>query len=315
MDRLRRDEPGSCFSLPMLRTFVRVVDLGSMTRAAEALHIAQSAISTQVAGLASQAGGALLERRGGRLVATHLGRIVYEGASDVLGQLALLDKRLREACADESHLIAVTCTRTVCESSVAKVVSQFSQAHPTLRLNIVSGTLKDAEMRLRAGVSDVALVEGEMKFAEAEPVAFHVDRLMLALPANHELCALPEISFEQAARFPFVLRSPASGTRLLIEQRLGRRFEQLSIALELEGNAEVASCVEAGIGLAFLSESAIAGGLALGTIVARELTDVDLARTFHVAVPRLREISAPAAVFVKWLTTRYVQGMREKVAV
>ena len=311
MESLRREEIASSLSVAMLRTFVRVVECGSMTRAAESLYLAQSAVSTQVATLASNSGGPLLERRDGRLAPTRLGRVLYEGACDVLAQLTLLEKRLHDMVSDETHQIAVSCTRTVCETSVAKVVSQFAQAHPEFQLSVVSGTVKDAEVRLRAGTTDVALVEGQAELADARLVAFHVDRLMLALPAGHELAKFPAIRFEQAAKYPFVLRSRASGTRLLIEQRLGRRFEQVSITLELEGNAEVAACVEAGIGLALLSESALAGSLSLGTLVARELTDVDLTRSFYVAVPELRPIPDAAGVFAQWLATRYVQGGRE----
>jgi DNA-binding transcriptional LysR family regulator len=311
MERLRREDIASSLSVAMLRTYVRVVELGSMTRAAESLYLAQSAVSTQVASLASNAGGPLLERRDGRLAPTRLGRVLYEGACDVLAQLTGLEKRLHDALADETHQIAVSCTRTVCETSVAKVVSQFAQAYPEFQLSVVGGTIKDAEVRLRAGTTDVALVEGQSDLPDARLVAFHVDRLMLALPVGHELVELPAISFEQAAKYPFVLRSRASGTRLLIEQRLGRRFEQLSITLELEGNAEVAACVEAGIGLALLSESALASALSAGTLVARELTDVDLTRTFYVAVPDGRTIPDAAGVFAEWLATRYVGARLE----
>lgn len=313
MERSRRSDFGIMLSPQSLHTFVRVVDLGSMTRAAASLYLAQSAVSTQIAALATHSGGPLLERRDGRLVPTRLGKILYDGAAEILASMGALDCRIRDASASQPDRISVSCTRTVCETSVARVVSQFAAAHPGLHLNVVGGTAKDAELRMRAGASDVALVEGQTDFADARPLAFHVDQLMLVLPANHELCAFPVVSFDQAARYPFILRSPASGTRLLIEQRLGRRFEQLGIVLELEGNAEVASCVEAGIGLAFLSEAAIAGALSLGTVVARELTDVDLSRTFHVAVPTNRPIPDAAQVFVDWLTTRYVPGNKERL--
>jgi len=55
----------------------------------------------------------LLERRDGRLAPTRLGRVLYEGACDVLAQLTLLEKRLHDMVSDETHQIAVSCTRTV----------------------------------------------------------------------------------------------------------------------------------------------------------------------------------------------------------
>ena len=311
MDRARRDDLASSLNCALLRTFTRVAELGSMTRAAEALYLAQSAVSTQVATLSSHAGGPLFERRDGKLVPTALGQILYDEACEILARVSALEHRLREAIAADSRRIAVSCTRTVCETSVARIVSLFAKAHPDLTLGITSGTVKDAEVRLRAGETDVALVEGDAEMHGARLVPFHIDRLLVAVPARHELAGFKTTTLDAIARFPFVLRDRASGTRLLIEQRLGRRFERLEIAFELEGNAEVVSCVEAGIGLALLSETALSGALALGTVAALTLADVDLSRTFHVAIPQDRAIPEGAACFADWLTTRYAAARQE----
>ena len=311
MDRARRDDFASSLNCALLRTFTRVAELGSMTRAAEALYLAQSAVSTHVATLSSHAGGPLLERRDGKLVPTPLGQILYDEACAILARVSALEHRLREAIAADARRIAVSCTRTVCETSVARIVSLFAKAHPDLTLGITSGTVKDAEVRLRAGETDVALVEGDVHMQGARLVPFHVDRLLVAVPARHELAGCTTVTLDEIARYPFIFRDRASGTRLLIEQRLGRNFERLEIAFELEGNAEVVSCVEAGIGLALLSETAVSGALALGTVAAVTLADVDLSRTFHVAVPEKRAIPEGAARFANWLTTRYAGARKE----
>lgn len=313
MERQRRDDLTSALNCTLLRTFVRVVDTGSMTQAAAALFLAQSAVSTHVATLASLAGGPLLERRDGKLVTTRLGAILSDEARDILARVAVLDRRLREAADDETRSISIACTRTVCETSVARVVSLFRVAHPDLRLAVSSGTIKDVEVRLRCGETDVALVEGISDIPGTQSTIFHVDRLVLAVPAGHELAGRPSVMFADAARYPFVLRSNTSGTRLLIEQRLGRRFEQLAIALELEGNSEVVSCVEAGIGLALLSETALARAVSLGTIVAIPLLDADLSREFHLATPVGRPLSEAAIQFATWLTTQYQEARRSSL--
>ena len=314
MERGRRDDLTSSLNCASLRTFTRVVELGSMTRAAESLYLAQSAVSAQMSTLSSHAGGPLFDRRDGKLVLTELGLIMYDSAGDLLSRISTLENRLRESLAADSRRIAVSCTRTVCETSVARIVSLFAHEHPELSLGITSGTVKDAQIRLRTGETDVALVEGSVDLPGIDLVPFHVDRLLLAVPAGHELARRRAVSFEDAARHPFILLGTASATRLLIEQRLGRRFEQLAVAIELDGNAEVVACVEAGIGLALLSETALSSALALGTVAALELLDVDLTRTFHVAVPVGREIPESASRFVEWLTTRYAQTGREMIS-
>jgi LysR family nitrogen assimilation transcriptional regulator len=310
----RRDDLASSISFSMLRTYVRVVELGSITRAAESLYLAQSAVSAQMSALASHAGGPLLERRDGKLAATDLGRILYVDAGDILGRLDDLHVRLRESRNAEKERIAVTCTRTVCETSVAKIVSQFAHAHPTMHLSISSATIKDAELFLRAGTCDVALVEGLAELPGASSLPFHSDRLLLAMPPGHPLALLEEVRFEDVAAYPMIVRSRASGTRVLIEQRLGRRFERLSIALELDGIAEIVSCVEAGIGTTFVARTAIADALALRTIVARRVADVDLSRVFYAAIPGDRPIPPATNVFVNWLASRYANQPAELIS-
>lgn len=309
MDRIRRADVAASLNLNLLRTFVRVVEIGSITRAARSLYLAQSAVSGQVTALSAYAGGPLLERRDGQLVPTGLGRAMYEGAQEVLASVAQLGRRLQGASDETVHAVAIACTRIVCETTVARIVSRFAGVHPDVRLVISGGTRKDAEARLRAGEIDVALVEGPAEVSGMRLLPFHLDRLFLAVPAGHELAARRSVPFKEAAPYPFVMRTPESGTRLLIEQRLGARFERVAVALELEGNQEIVSCVEAGIGLAILSETVLAGARALGTVAALEISDVDLSRAFFVAVPQ-RSLSHPAALFAEWLTTGYSDGGR-----
>jgi DNA-binding transcriptional LysR family regulator len=278
----------------MLRTFVRVVEIGSITRAARSLYLAQSAVSAHVAALAEFAGGAVTAR----------GRIVYEGALEILAAIAALERRVRDAAGAQSDTVTLTCTRTVCETAIARLMAEFGAAHPEVRLVISGGTRKDAELRLRAGEIDVALVEGGETIAGTRLIRFQRDTLLLAVPAGHPLASRRSARFDEAAAYPFVLRSSEPGTRLLIEQRLGRRFERLAIALELEGNSEIVSCIEAGIGLGLLSPAALARAVALGTVVALPLDDVDLTREFFLAASAERALSAPAARFAEWLATR-----------
>jgi DNA-binding transcriptional LysR family regulator len=293
----------------LLRTFVRVVEIGSITGAARSLYLAQSAVSAHVAALAELAGGALLERRERRVVVTERGRIVYEGALEVLAAIAALEQRMRDAAQAPLATVALTCTRTVCETALAKIMAEFGAAHPDVRLVVTGGTRKDAELRLRAGETDLALVEGADAIAGTRLIPFQRDTLLLAVPATHPLASRRSARFDDVAAYPFILRSAESGTRRLIEQRLGRRFERLAIALELEGNAELVSCVEGGIGLGLLSPAALASAVALGTVVALPLDDVDLTREFFLATFAERVLSAPAARFAEWLATRAGQAL------
>lgn len=312
---MHREELANSLNCNLLRTFVRVVELGSITRAAESLYLAQSAVSSHVATLASFAGGALFERREGRLTPTLLGNELYDGALEILTYVNDLDRRLQRMASQNAGLVNVACTRTVCEVAVANVVSSFQRERPEFRLSVVTATIRDAEVRLRSGEIDVALTEGTNNIAGTKRIPFRSDRLVLAVPRGHDLAKRGSVTMAEASAYPFILRTRLSGMRNFIEERMGGRFDQLTIALELEGNSEVISCVESGLGIALISQGAIVRARALGTIVALDVEDVDFEREFYVALSEDREVSEATAAFVRWLTETYRQAHAEMIAV
>jgi DNA-binding transcriptional LysR family regulator len=311
---MHREELANSLNCNLLRTFVRVVELGSITKAAESLYLAQSAVSSHVATLASFAGGSLFERREGRLVSTPLGSELYTGALEILNYVNDLDRRLQQIASQNARVVTVACTRTVCETAVAGIVASFQHEFPEYRLSIVTATTKDAEGRLRSGEIDAALTEGAIEIRSTRRYPFRKDRLMLAVPRNHDLAKRSSVTIAEASAYPFVLRTRASGTRLLIEERLGSRFEQLRVVLELEGNSEVISCVEAGIGISLVSQGALTRAHALGSVIVLGVEDVDLEREFYLAMPDEREISEATATFAKWLLESYSSTFQETLA-
>lgn len=310
---MHRDELANSLNCNLLRTYTRVVELGSITKAAESLYLAQSAVSSHVATLASFAGGSLFERREGRLVPTALGSELYTGALGILSCVNDLDRRLQHMAAQNARVITVACTRTVCETAVAGIVAAFQREFPEYRLSIVPATIKDAEGRLRSGEIDAALTEGTNEIPSTRRYAFRKDRLMLAVPRNHDLAKRSSVTIAEASAYPFILRTRSSGTRALIEERLGRRFEQLRVVLELEGNSEIVSCVEAGIGVSLLSQGALVRAHALGSVIVVGVEDVDFEREFHLALPEERETSEATNAFAKWLLESYSRSFQETV--
>jgi len=311
---MHREDLANSLNCNLLRTYVRVVELGSITRAAESLYLAQSAVSSHVAALASFAGGALFERRDGRLVPTPLGNELYDGGLEILAYVNDLDRRLQRMASQNARIVNVACTRTVCEVAVANVVASFQRERPEFRLSVASATIKEAEVRLRSGEIDVALTEGMNTVAGTKRIAFRSDRLVLAVPRGHDLAKRGSVTMAEASAYPFILRTRSSGMRNFIEERMGRSFDQLTIVLELEGNSEIISCVESGLGIALISQGAIVRARALGTVLALDVDDIDFDRDFYVALSDDREPSQATATFVHWLTDTYRQAHAEMIS-
>jgi len=315
MNRSRYDELVSTLSCTLMRTFVRVVELGGVTRAAESLHLAQSAVSAQMATLAQAVGGNLVVRREGRLIPTEAGAQLYQTSIEVLARVGALDTRLRAATSERTRIVRLACTRTVCDRMLAHAVALFGRRFPEVTVVVESSTVREALLRLRDGRADMMFVEGFLDEPEIEVTPFHVDRLYLALPAGDPLAAGEgALDFEAVADRPFIMQPRDSGTRRFLEERLQDRFTRLTIPLQLESNDAIVTCVEEGLGLAFLSEAVLAGPLAQGTLGARTIAGLDLSRQFAAALRRGERPSDGVRLFLEFLRSDYDRNRREPVA-
>lgn len=139
-----------------LHYFWAVAREGNLTRAAQRLHVSQSALSTQIRQLETQLGQQLFERRGRTLELTEAGRIALDYADSIVTAGNELVGTLRDGRRDERHVLRV--------GSVATLSRNFQRAFlapilkdPSLSLVLQSGSLAELLSRLRAHTLDVVL--------------------------------------------------------------------------------------------------------------------------------------------------------------
>ena len=294
----------------LLETFVRVADLGNISAAARSLFIAQSAVSTQMTHLSRVAGTPLLERVHGRWQKTEAGAIFYTKARELLIVVDGLERSLADASGHVAGHIAIASTRTVSDTILATIVSGFARAHPEVRLDIIAGNRRDAEMRLAADEVDGALVALPISGKGLRIDAFAEDRLVLIVPQVHPLAPRASIAYDECASESFVMFERGSGVRALLEDRLGERFDALDIRLELTSNDSLLRCVEEGIGLTFLPERVAEKWLDILPIATIEVSDVDLSRKLALVVPEGRPPSSALTAFSSWVHGAFASDRR-----
>ena len=285
----------------LLETFVRVADLGNISAAARSLFIAQSAVSTQMTHLSRVAGTPLLERVHGRWQKTEAGAIFYTKARELLAVVDGLERSLAHASDHIAGHIVIASTRTISDTILAPIVSGFARAHPEIRLDIIAGNRRDAEMRLAADEVDGALVALPISGKGLRIDVFAEDRLVLVVPQVHPLAARTSIDYDECADESFVVFERGSGVRALLEERLGERFDALDIRLELSSNDSLLRCVEEGIGITFLPERVAEKWIDISPIVAIEVSDIDLSRKLAFVVQESRPLSNALAAFSAWV--------------
>jgi len=285
-----------------LRSFIEVVDRGSVTASARALHLSQSAVSTHVSGLARLAGGALFERRDGQLELTELGRVVSESGREVVGSVEAFRQRLSRHIRESRDALSLASSRAASEATLATTISGFEAVAPGARLAVEIEPTSTVVRHLETDAVDIALVEGSFEVPGCRFAQYATAKARLAMAPDHPLVhAERPLTFDALLEARLIVQSRASSTRRFVEAAIGERFNRLRITLELESSEAILACIEAGLGVGFVSEAAASRSVSLGTLVTVGLDGVDLTRTFSVGYRVEGRLRPVVQRFVHWL--------------
>ncbi|GMV39822.1 MAG: hypothetical protein AMXMBFR64_15380 [Myxococcales bacterium] len=145
-------------NLDRLDQFVRIVDTGSMSAAARAVHLTQPALSRSLKLLEEELGAPLFLREGRRLVPTAAGRALLPRARAVLAQVAALAKDVEQAAERDYHDLRIGTVDSVATWLLPRAIPALLDAFPGLRVKLHTARTAALLERLEAGTLDVALV-------------------------------------------------------------------------------------------------------------------------------------------------------------
>jgi DNA-binding transcriptional LysR family regulator len=256
-------------TLEQLRVFVAVAERQHVTRAAEALNIAQSAVSASIAALEGRHGAKLFHRVGRRIELTEAGALFLAEARAVLARAGSAELVLSELGELKRGVLSVHASQTISGYWLPRHLVAFRRSHPGVAIRLSMGNTSQAAAAVRGGEADLGFVEGEVDDPAliSEPVAR--DQLVIVVGAEHPWGESKGLGKEDLLNVDWVLREPGSGTRSNFEralEALGVSPHKLRVALELPSNEAVRAAAEAGMGAAVISASVAAPSIEAGLL-------------------------------------------------
>ncbi|HKT30419.1 LysR family transcriptional regulator [Dyella sp.] len=148
----------------LLRAFVAVKEAGGFTRAAERLHLTQSAVSHQIRRLEEQLGRPLLHRTTRRLTLTEDGEDLLRYAQQILQGFDALSRRFTPS--PVSGVVRFGVPETFMGERMPSLLCQFARSYPAVRLDVSVTSMLDLRAMIEAGDLDLAIVISEQKHAD-----------------------------------------------------------------------------------------------------------------------------------------------------
>lgn len=264
-------------TLEQLRIFIAVAERQHVTRAAEALHITQSAASNAIAALEAQYGVPLFHRIGRRIELTEAGAMFLDEARAVLGRASAAELALADYGTLKRGTLRVVASQTVASYWLPARLAAFHARYPGIAIELSIDNSEGAARRVLDGVAELGVVEGTINEPALASWTVGEDRMLLVGASAGQVV---DEDWLRAARW--IVREQGSGTRSTFEAVLrARGFDprDLNIAMVMPSNEAVCSAVEAGAGVAVLSEFVVRRALAVGDL--HEYALPMPARPFH----------------------------------
>ena len=277
--------------LKQLEYFVRVAELGSFTRAAVALDIAQPALSRQVRLLEVELRQSLLTRNGRGALPTEAGKLLLEHGRGILHQVERAREELGRVRGALAGRVAVGLPPSVAKALTVPLIREFRQRMPDATLSISEGLSVGMHESLASGRLDIALLYNTSPSPDIELTPLLEENLYLVQRHSGKgpTAARPRsIALREVANLPLIIPSRPNAIRMLVETQMANLGCRPQVALEIDGVAAILDLVEDGAGSAVLSRNAVATSARPGAFLLRPIGSPSLKTKLQIAMSSQR---------------------------
>jgi LysR family transcriptional activator of glutamate synthase operon len=234
-----------------------VARYGGFTRAAERLHVAQSAVSAQVRALEVELGVTLFARTTRKVALTPAGEMFVARARRVLAELDGARSEMSEITAVVSGRVTIGATAALGPYDLAEALTRFRDRHPGIAVRLRSGRVTGLLGACDNGELDLVVgpVHADLPTRfDAVPLAD--EQLLLALPPGHPLAGGGRVTLGEVRDEPFVSMPPGSGLRWILEDAARSAGFLPRVHFETDSLSGIRRLVAAGLGVGLLSRTA-----------------------------------------------------------
>jgi DNA-binding transcriptional LysR family regulator len=242
-----------------IRTFRSVAELGSLSKAADKLRIAQPALSRQIKLLEHELRTELFTRSGRGMVMTEAGRILLSRTAGIVRQIDQIRDDIQSAAGAPSGRVVLGLVPTVSCVLSTRLAQRTVETYPGISLCIVESYSGHLIEWLHRGEMDLAIIYGPSADLHLNLQSLGRDQIVAVGPRGSGLARKKEVGMDWLLRQKLVLPSHSHGLRALIERAAAKKKLQLNVQLEADSFRVLTSLVEAGLGYTLLPPSSVRG--------------------------------------------------------
>jgi len=298
-------------SLRQLHYLIAVADAGSFSAAADQTHVAQPALSRQIAMLEAQVGLRLLSRSRKGVALTEGGVRLYNLARSMLERLGSVQMELRASEKRPAGVVNIALPPSVASMLVPKVVRELESRYPEIILRVEDGLSLENGRSLEAALLDFGIVPTANELVDVEYELLVRESLLLVERRSAARRVPTTITFDEVARLKLIMPPRSFHTRRVIDAAAHASHLTLNIAYEQRSVTTIMSLVRDGLGATITNSPAIGQFWTPGTITARRIVKPEITRMISLARPSKRTLSFAAQAVYDVVKRFAIEAVKE----
>ncbi|MGB9031876.1 MAG: LysR family transcriptional regulator [Acidobacteriaceae bacterium] len=239
-----------------IRAFLKIAETRNFTRAANDLHVSQSALTVQVQQLEESLGVRLFDRNKRGVMLTAAGKDVFGPLQRLFHDAQTIVEHARDLSSASSGFVSIAALPTVCAGPLPELVRTFLESHPGIRVQIsdvIAERVREAVLKREVDFG-IGTLHG--RDAELRATPLFQDRLVVFTPPGHPLSEKHTVTLREASAHGLILPGRASSVRDAVEAIAHRERLLLDARYETNFMPTALAFVRAKLGIAILPETA-----------------------------------------------------------
>jgi len=293
--------------LRRLEIFAKVAELGSFSRAAEALSLTQPTVSEHVRALEDELGAQLLDRLGRGAAPTRAGEVLLGYARRMLALSREARQALDRLQGRMSGELVIGGSTIPGEYVLPALIGQFKLKYPDISLCLRIGSSQQVSEWVDDGRVEVGVVGARPAPRTLVARELMADELVVVVPADHPWSGTGQVRLADVEQEPLLVRERGSGSRETLERGLaeaGTGLARFRVVGELGSTQAIKQAVRAGVGVALISRRAVEDECRAGLLSCLRVRDLRFARAFYLVTHRDRSRSPLAQAFVEFVESQ-----------
>jgi LysR family transcriptional regulator, regulator for metE and metH len=299
-----------------LRLVSEIAALGSVTRAAERLHLTQSAISHQLRDIESRLGTALFYRMGKRMVVTPAGERVLRSATSILDDLRRAEEDIKQIAREGSGILRL-CTQ--CNTGyhwLPPLLKAFNSRYPRVEVQIVADATARPVEALLEGKLDLAVLTQELDDKRLHLRPVFRDELVLVVSPEHRLASRRQVPVTELAGEHLVIYSSSRHDSFAFRRVLDPAGVEPARVSHLMLTEAILEMVKANLGVTIIAKWSVLPAIQSGAVRAVSIAPKGVYRQWSAATVRGTDEAPHLTDFIQLLSAQAMPAkmVRSRIA-